>query len=206
MQRELKVNFPPIAVSKGKEKPGMAPSRKITLALIFLGDCPNFLFIQLDGSCLLAVRKKQLPCSGFSCRGRRWTMRSSGFGCCTTKTLSPSRGGCSQEGSMSPSLMTVTPQPSTRPWLESHTVSKGASCPAHPKKQTLPEFTGRIVHWMSLRRHAGFSERNSFSELLCSLLGCKMLCTRTLGCYFEEIIKLRLQHFSRSLLPSKLKK
>lgn len=57
MQRELKVNFPPIAVSKGKGKTGMAPSRKITLALIFLGDCPNFLFIQLDGSCLLAVRK-----------------------------------------------------------------------------------------------------------------------------------------------------
>lgn len=79
--------------------------------------------------------EKQLPFSGFSCRARRWTMRSSGFGCCTTKTLSPSRGGCSQEGSTWPWLMTVTPQPSTRPWLESHTVSKGASCPAHHKKK-----------------------------------------------------------------------
>lgn len=132
-------------------------------------------------------------------------MRSSGFGCCTTKTLSPSHGGCSQEGSMSPSLMTVTPQPSTRPWLESHTVSKGASCPAHPKEKPCQSSQAELFI-DSLLRHAGFSERNSFSELSCSLLGCKMLCTRTLGCYFEEIIKLRLQHFSRSLLPSKLKK
>lgn len=48
MQRELKVNFPPIAVSKAKGKAGMAPSRKITLALIFLGDCPNF-FVHTAG-------------------------------------------------------------------------------------------------------------------------------------------------------------
>lgn len=125
MQRELKVNFPPIAVSKGEGKTGMAPSRKITLALIFLGDCPNF----CSYSWMVPVYwqwEKQLPFSGFSCRVRRWTMRSSGFGCCTTKTLSPSRGGCSREGCTWPSLMTVTPQPSTRPWLESHTVSKGA--------------------------------------------------------------------------------
>lgn len=48
MQRELKVNFPPIAVSKGKGKTGLAPSRKITLALIFLGDCPSF-FVHTAG-------------------------------------------------------------------------------------------------------------------------------------------------------------
>lgn len=36
MQRELKVNFPPIAVSKGKkEKQAWLQAEKITLALIF---------------------------------------------------------------------------------------------------------------------------------------------------------------------------
>lgn len=65
MQRELKVNFPPIAVSKGKkEKQAWLQAEKITLALIFffLGDCPNFfLLIQLDDSCLLAaVREKNI--------------------------------------------------------------------------------------------------------------------------------------------------
>lgn len=67
MQRELKVNFPPIAVSKGKkEKQAWLQAEKITLALIFfffLGDCPIFFFllIQLDDSCLLAaVREKNI--------------------------------------------------------------------------------------------------------------------------------------------------
>lgn len=108
--------------------------------------------------------EKQLPFSGFSCRVRRWTMRSSGSGCCTTKTLSPSRGGCSQEGCTWPSLMTVTPQPSTRPWLESHTVSKGASCPAHLKKSCQSSQAESFIEPPPLRC-VPFSERNSFSEL-----------------------------------------
>lgn len=170
----------------------MAPSRKnyiSTYFFFFLGDCPIFFFFAHTAGWFLftgsSERKKHLPFFYFffSCRVRRWTMRSSGFGCCTTKTLSPSRGGCSREGSTWPSLMTVTPQPSTRPWLESHTVSKGASL-CCTSSQNLPEFMGRVVCALNLPPQLHSAQWEKFLLWAHSFLWCKMLCTRTQSCYF----------------------
>ena len=58
------------------------------------------------------------------CRVIKWTMSASGAGCYRTRRPSLCPDGFCLEECVSPSQMTVTHPPSTRPWLALHTVSR----------------------------------------------------------------------------------
>lgn len=170
----------------------MAPKEKeISLVLIFTGDCPSLCVC----SWIIPVyqywesREKQLTFY-FSCRVKRWTMRSSGFGCCTTKMLSHFPVGCCLEVCMWHSLMTVTLLPSTRPWQESHTVSKPCwflgSCEKAFQSSQTNCCLAVVVPWVSLiwdvcssLQPDRFLHADLFSAL-CAVAWETLLCTRAL--------------------------